>query len=395
MIPDQYAGLVLAAFVGAVVAAMVFGAWFGNLRNGGARATASMRQLARDLELEFVPADAFGMGMAVSGTIDEISVHIERAGAWLNVELSSKRIPDDVFVLRETSSTRDFGVPGAEVLGDPQLTNHILSPGVPELCASVARLDATTRNWLAREQASIRSRQIELSIPATDENARDRILAAIERAKALGAVQTPEGLLRNVENDPIDSVRRRSEELLLAHFAGTPEAAKRFALRVSSPAATPQERLAARILLPSERQLTFRAQDFELAHLVELLSGPQQEVILDVLISVGPRIEGLLLQLLPEVPKAVALRIVPMLGAHGTVASVETLLPYTKTLLGGDLDTAATDAIAQIQARLKGAGAGQLTVSEDPAAVGGLSVSTDEAGAVSIAPSHGKKQQLT
>ena len=384
MTPEQHGGLLYALFGAAALGAVVFTAWFRNAR-GRRNAEAAVERLARELGLTVIPADVFGVGLTASGTVDGVRVELERKGATLLVELSSKAIPDDVGVHRQTSSDREMGVEVSMAIGDPMMTSHTINPSMPGMIATIARLDDTTRRWLENREAMISSQQLVFQVRIDDPDAVERIREGVERVIALGALQTPAALLRNVENDPLMSVRNKNEELLLDHFPHTAEAAKRFALRISSPDATPQQRLAARILLPSERQLTFTKQDFAQGDLVELLRGPLQRPILDVMTPFTARLEPLLLAILPSVPKEAATSIIHALGAHGSAACVEPLLPYTRSLLGGELDRAATDAVAQIQARLKGAGAGQLTMSEDPAAAGALSVSTQQPGAVSLA----------
>jgi hypothetical protein len=73
---------------------------------------------------------------------------------------------------------------------------------------------------------------------------------------------------------------------------------------------------------------------------------------------------------------------VDQLGRAGTSRAVEPLLALTRGLLAGELGDAARAAIAAIQARIDGAGHGQLTVTTG----GGELSETTGAGKVSIAP---------
>lgn len=96
-----------------------------------------------------------------------------------------------------------------------------------------------------------------------------------------------------------------------------------------------------------------------------------------------PSAQPLLLSMVDGAEEAVQLAAIRALGVVADVGAVGTLLPLTRGVFGGDLKQTAQDAIAKIQSRAAGAGAGQLSVSDAPADAGALSTVAPEEGALS------------
>lgn len=96
-----------------------------------------------------------------------------------------------------------------------------------------------------------------------------------------------------------------------------------------------------------------------------------------------PSAQPLLLTMAGDTDEAVRMAAIQALGAIADVGAVETLLPLMRGVFGGPLKQAAQQAVAKIQSRTTGAGAGQLSVSDAPAGAGALSTVAAEEGALS------------
>jgi len=114
--------------------------------------------------------------------------------------------------------------------------------------------------------------------------------------------------------------------------------------------------------------------------LAEGSGDPLAEAVAHALGEIGgPREEPVLLGLLTRHATPVRRAAAVALGNVGTIGAVEPLLPFTKWILTPDLETAAQEAIARIQARLGNPEAGRISLTaEGPA--GELSLSGDEGG---------------
>lgn len=114
--------------------------------------------------------------------------------------------------------------------------------------------------------------------------------------------------------------------------------------------------------------------------------GPTRVAAANALESLGDAsVQPLLFLMLDDSADQVRLAAVRALGAIGDVGAVEKLLPLIPGFFGGDIKIAAEEAVARIQSRASGAGAGQLSVSDAPVHAGALSSVTAEEGALSEA----------
>jgi hypothetical protein len=103
---------------------------------------------------------------------------------------------------------------------------------------------------------------------------------------------------------------------------------------------------------------------------------------------VSPRSELALLQLLADEEAEVQTAAAEALGAVGSVAAVEPLLPLTKGFGRGSLRQAARGAIASIQSRLGDVEAGRLSLAEEELS-GSVTLVDEQAaigGEVTLAP---------
>ena len=188
-----------------------------------------------------------------------------------------------------------------------------------------------------------RSRQV-IAAVAWDPKAADLV-----RAKALGALGKLDGV-------------NRPDELLDALLEGGNEA-----------------RLAAIETLGLRRCATSRVTPFATrAH------PPTRAAVALALERIGdPSAQPLLLSMVDDGEEPVRLAAIRALGAIADVSAVETLLHLRGGVFGGDLKQTVREAIAKIQSRVAGAGAGQLSVSDAPTDAGALSTIAAEEGALS------------
>ncbi len=127
----------------------------------------------------------------------------------------------------------------------------------------------------------------------------------------------------------------------------------------------------------------------------EKTSDEEMAAVATALGAIGdPEAEPALLELLERHAagnREVRIDVAHALERLGTAASVPPLRAIEGgALIAGDLERAATAAIARIQSRLEGAGAGQISIAEPAAEAGALTVADTE-GALSIAHA-GKKR---
>ncbi|MCA9565972.1 MAG: hypothetical protein KC561_20890, partial [Myxococcales bacterium] len=104
-------------------------------------------------------------------------------------------------------------------------------------------------------------------------------------------------------------------------------------------------------------------------------------------IAMGQAVAPALLSALdkPELPESTAVALLGALGRVGDITSVKDILPYSEGLLRAqEVKRAARAAIDQIQAANKGAGAGQLALSEEHGQAGGVSLSIADSGGMSL-----------
>ena len=114
--------------------------------------------------------------------------------------------------------------------------------------------------------------------------------------------------------------------------------------------------------------------------------GPTRVAVANALGSLGDAsVQPLLFSMLEDSAEPVQLAAVRALGKIGDVGAVEKLLPLIPGFFGGDLKISAEAAVALIQSRASGAGAGQLSVSDAPVHAGALSTVAAEEGALSEA----------
>jgi len=124
-----------------------------------------------------------------------------------------------------------------------------------------------------------------------------------------------------------------------------------------------------------------------LAELSEHVGDPVAETIADALASLGDaRAEPALLRLLRSGSGSVQRAAAAALGEVGTVRAVESLYALTGQMLPGALEATAREAIARIQARIRNAEAGRLSVHAEGPAEGGVSIAREEGG-LSLDPS--------
>jgi HEAT repeat protein len=122
--------------------------------------------------------------------------------------------------------------------------------------------------------------------------------------------------------------------------------------------------------------------------LVGLLSRADSETAATVAAALGgmgdPSVEPALLALLEREDEPLRVAAARALGRVGTVAAVEPLLACTGGFLDSNLKRTAREAVGSIQSRLGDVGAGRLSVADISPSEGALSLSTGEAGGLSV-----------
>ena len=104
----------------------------------------------------------------------------------------------------------------------------------------------------------------------------------------------------------------------------------------------------------------------------------------DAVVAKNAAAEAQLLICLEHDAEVVSTAAALALARRGSVAAIERLLPLSKGVLGSDLRSAATTAIAAIQSRIDGAVAGQLSLA-DGGSGGELSLPHDVVGELALA----------
>jgi hypothetical protein len=245
----------------------------------------------------------------------------------------------------------------------------------------------------------------------------------LEVASSLGRLEgharqalAPGGLLRalaeNATHDPVPGVRKRNLRHLVERYPSSDET--RRAAEGAEGDADPEMRLLAAVSLGGERAsgvLLALARDSGVrsdlrVEAVERLRAARHPAVFEVARDVAPdadaalaqaaaralaelgdaRAEPILIQLLGHESLEARSAAAEALGKLGTVRAVEPLLPLTKGLTtSAALKDAARAAVRAIQGRLGVVEAGRVSLTEEEAHAGALSIAS-EGGEVSLAP---------
>ncbi len=218
-----------------------------------------------------------------------------------------------------------------------------------------------------------------------DQDAGVRLAAA-----ALASVEDGTGTLLDLAADPTVEVEVRAQALRsLSSDRPDTRAIGAFAAALESSEAELQ--LAAVRAIGASRASTLAGRVLTLAARLEITPGFGADETLSAAVAetlglLGDAIaEPALLQLLACQSAAVRCQAVIALGRIGTVRAVEPLLPLSKGLIAGHLETLAREAIRGIQGRLGDVEGGRLSVVDSPEP-GGLSLAAPD-GALSLVQS--------
>jgi HEAT repeat protein len=381
---------------------------------------------ARHLEFTGGKAAAFGDPRVISGVRGGYRVTISVAGRDSSGAVNPEIVvaaPDGEALLPQPLALPGLYSPGIDgvesdwaesVIGDPPFDRHFRLRDLT--AASLAALDAATRDLLVSAAARRMSfhiangRQI-LVLPAVELTAA-RFAAWVDDALQLAArvaataVDIPAALARNAREDHAVTVRLLNLAALAAEHPSLPLTGE--TLRELRAGSNPAARCLAAILsgeegfeplLDSLRQPGIDGDLFgrALVHLVStfpvervrpviqglLEGGPEtrRQAALQAILDAGsPAWEQVALGALAlEEPEArrTAIR---ALARIGTITSVPRLRAIARDEPLDRLQSAAAAAIAQIQARLEGAAAGQVMLADTTPAAGRVSLAGNEGG---------------
>ena len=420
MIPDWIARcLFLGSFFGLLCLAKM------GYRQGYFRIRAAA---ARVLGLQSARRGLLWGGQAF-GTYDGLRVDV-RDVIWVSeplekitVELPAS-VPRDLSLHRAPASTRRRAAPGREVeTGDAVFDARIHVRGAPAWWV-LAILDAPTRAKVLRvvgaEGFTLRKGRLTLVSGGTSDA--DSLAQFLREATTVGhALEPPSGgvildrLARNAREDPVEGVRSCCLKAQCDAFPDSPltQSTCRAALCDRSPAIRLQaaRALGAEGVAGLEDLLRHRAcpdpvataalstlltlglpRQTLLPHLMALLDSDQQAARCLAIETLG-RMEHLpavdrLVALLAEADAETAIAVAHALGRLGSVAVIPHLRAAAdRRASDGALRAAVKEGVAAIRSRLRGADAGQLSVSEGVDASGAVTLAdagTDARGQVSL-----------
>ncbi len=328
---------------------------------------------------------------ALAGSIDgfEVKVWTESRSAgkssvtYLCIEVAG--IPRGLGLQREglmSSLAKVFGADDIQV-GDAAFDAAMQVTGNPVQVAAL--LDSEARRvtsegsaTVVRENGSVYT-EIQSGSPDRVQELLDWTLY-VARVIRSPEVSTGERLERIATSDPNRKVRNKALRTLLKRVRGAPT--QRMAAKTITSTDPSLRLLAARVLKDVP----------VLAQLVSDQGAPATRTeALDSLRSMKALtadLQPVLISLLGQADDELRRAAIEALAAVGTVEAVEPLLPLARSgMLAGAQGRAAKAAVQMIQARLHGAEAGGLSLSQMPGEQGGLSVAEPgtEVGALSMA----------
>ncbi|HVO12035.1 MAG TPA: HEAT repeat domain-containing protein [Vicinamibacteria bacterium] len=417
-------GLLAAAIVGSL--AFLF---------AGQRRRTRMRvwqEAARAAGLQDVVASPGLLDMQLQGRADHLVLHFENyrrgryeSGTRISIRRTPERTPA-LSVKREglgTALGKELGAQEIEI-GDATFDRECFVQGPPTLALAV--LDRATRRTLAGVLGGylpVGGTEIEvraslddgvLSVDLRDypfERAAARVAAAVPVVLALARRLVPPPdlagrLAENLRTEPEPGVRLQIVVLLAREFRDHPATHSALVAACSDPSlevrlraatALGQEGLDTLLALASREDAEDSCSARAVAALGVRLERPRLAATLEqarvtgrthtacaCLELLAARVhednEGLLVRALSDEQVSVRLAAARGLGRIGTASAVAPLLEAEGA--GGGLRGVARQAIAEIQARLKGAAPGQLSLSAGEA--GTLSLADDEPGRLSV-----------
>lgn len=359
--------------------------------------------LAQRTGLVYSPPDIFGNGAGLFGRLDGLSVTVEAAReiGKLVVDVHGG-VPEELLVACRSTEDEQYVPPEDRIdTGDPEIGGPAIVAGDEAVVLACLghSVRAALASLLADDGIRIEHGHLIRRFPPAEAAKVEILLAgAVSLAKRIEEARPPDGLATNVANDPLPDVRARNLEVLLVRFPDDPATAH----AVNAALKDPDERirLAAELWSDASRAAVFSSRTAQqVADAVLAFEGTLQEPLVRRIARSDGAAEELLLilshryaedtsrfpMLFGTSRNALARAALEGLGEIGTVRSVEPLLALSRGGLLADPAVAskATEAIARIQSRLRGAGAGQLAISGS-AGDGALSVS-GSAGALSDA----------
>lgn len=349
---------------------------------------------------------------------------------------SAGRIPPELVLGKESllSAASRVLSDGDVRLHDERFDSQVLVQGPEEL--ALATLDVRARQAVARfvrRGGAVRRGSVCLERPGilTNEQVEAAVAEQLPVVRAFSQRSVPDGLLANAERDPSPRLRLRCHELIRSRFPDTPEAEE--AIRVGLADQAPEIRLSVardaprwvevrtvlkNLSLSAVATIEVRVEALEalssepdepgfaplLAQVLQtgpvplrqaaarlagalqtpalqaafetLVHAPEPEVALLAargLSSYGDA-EPALMRLLEHPSDEVKAAAAEGLARVGSIRAVESLLPLAERTLGSPVKTAAKRAIQSIQGRLLHAGEGQLSVVDDHAREGSVSL---------------------